>query len=197
VVAVASITLLSPLGGEAWESGSTQFVRWTANNAGDIVVCYSIDNGETWAIICDNSVPFGSPEYGNFPWVVPVHDLNTVRVKLYSYSATSVYTMSESFTIRPSNSTGTRAAAGKPVSNAISIAGPGVIRVSYPDTDAPVRVELRSLDGSQAVSLPLSLPAGQTGKNVTMPGGLSSGMYIAYLISGETLLAISRIVAAF
>jgi len=50
--APATITVISPNGGEMWEIGSTQNITWSSTGTvGNVKIEYSIDNGSTWSII--------------------------------------------------------------------------------------------------------------------------------------------------
>ncbi|MCP5103412.1 MAG: hypothetical protein GY950_08535, partial [bacterium] len=62
-----SITLRSPNGGESWEAGSTQPIKW--NSTGDInyvSILFSVDNGKTWKTINQNTT-----NDGIYNWLVP------------------------------------------------------------------------------------------------------------------------------
>jgi hypothetical protein len=57
----------SPNGGESWEVGSTQSIKWT--NSGDInsvMIEYSYDNGNTW-----NTIVSSVSNSGTYDWQVP------------------------------------------------------------------------------------------------------------------------------
>jgi Leucine-rich repeat (LRR) protein len=57
----------SPNGGESWELGSTQSIKWT--NSGDInsvMIEYSYDNGNTW-----NTIVSSVSNSGSYDWQVP------------------------------------------------------------------------------------------------------------------------------
>ncbi|MBD3243457.1 MAG: hypothetical protein GF331_22900 [Chitinivibrionales bacterium] len=151
LLATQRITLLSPAGGESWQAGTTQYIRWTVENAGDIVVAYSVNDGETWTIICDNSVPAGSAEYGNYPWTVPAIHNDSVLVQLYEYGNAELSATSEYFTI-----TGD-AAVRWDARNQVSVTpsrlhgpsiGAAVLNVSGPRSGQARTVRVYGIDGS-------------------------------------------------
>lgn len=57
-----TITLLSPNGGESWETGSIHNITWKSEEVNNIKLEYSTDLGETWKTIV-NSVPASAKSY--------------------------------------------------------------------------------------------------------------------------------------
>jgi len=48
----ATITVISPNGGEMWETGSTRDITWTSTGTvGNVKIEYSINNGSSWSTI--------------------------------------------------------------------------------------------------------------------------------------------------
>ncbi|NNE45065.1 MAG: T9SS type A sorting domain-containing protein [Rhodothermales bacterium] len=69
IVAVTqpSITVASPNGGESWEAGTSQSIRWTSVDFdGPVRIEYSDDDGLTYA-----EVVAATPNSGAFSWLVP------------------------------------------------------------------------------------------------------------------------------
>jgi hypothetical protein len=65
--AAGEFRVTSPNGGESWEVGSTQSIKWT--NSGDInnvMIEYSYDNGNTW-----NTIVSSVSNSGTYDWQVP------------------------------------------------------------------------------------------------------------------------------
>jgi hypothetical protein len=76
--AAGEFRVTSPNGGESWEVGSTQSIKWT--NSGDInnvMIEYSYDNGNTWSTLISSI-----ENSGTYDWTIPdtVSDECLVRV---------------------------------------------------------------------------------------------------------------------
>jgi MYXO-CTERM domain-containing protein len=65
-----AIMIHAPNGGEVWEVGTTQQIRWTTVLVEDVQIDYSINNGQTWENIA-GTVDTDDPGWGNYDWVVP------------------------------------------------------------------------------------------------------------------------------
>jgi hypothetical protein len=83
-----TITLLSPLGGEQWEIGSTHDITWETTSVDDVMILFSPDDGVSW----ENLVPTidtSSPDWGAWPWTVPDSptDLAIIKVEAYLQGA--------------------------------------------------------------------------------------------------------------
>jgi parallel beta-helix repeat protein len=62
-----SIDVTHPNGGETWDEGSTQTIRWTSSNtSGNVNISYSLDSGASWITIQDNL-----PDNHSASWIVP------------------------------------------------------------------------------------------------------------------------------
>jgi peptidoglycan/xylan/chitin deacetylase (PgdA/CDA1 family) len=69
IVIPASITLISPNGGESWEAGSMQSINWTSTGmeeGEEVRIEYSTDSGTSWT-----NVGISTGESGSFSWRVP------------------------------------------------------------------------------------------------------------------------------
>jgi len=65
-----AVTVMSPNGGEVWQSGDSHAITWTAvPTDGVIDIYYSSDNGGTWT-----QVAAGEVNDGAYPWTVPSLD---------------------------------------------------------------------------------------------------------------------------
>jgi hypothetical protein len=76
----ASITLLTPNGGEVWPVGSVKVISWTFTGTFTIVdLSYSLDNGATWT-----NIEVGAYNSGTYIWNVPrlEQTVNTCLVKV-------------------------------------------------------------------------------------------------------------------
>lgn len=75
-----SIDVTHPNGGETWDEGSTQTIRWTSTNtSGNVKISYSLDSGKSWTTIQDNM-----PDNHSASWVVPKvgSDQSRCRIKI-------------------------------------------------------------------------------------------------------------------
>lgn len=96
------ILLTSPKGGESFKIGDTLRVKWKLCNSGTAEIdavdpMISPDNGTTWCYMKVNSIPAGSPSFGNYAWKIPdsvelqgkrfpLKDNANCRVKVEQYS---------------------------------------------------------------------------------------------------------------
>lgn len=67
VFSINSIIVQSPNGGETWNAGSTQTIKWSAINFSKVRIAYSSNNGANWWIIADNL----DASLGKYDWLVP------------------------------------------------------------------------------------------------------------------------------
>lgn len=74
-----SITLITPNGGEIWNSQTTQLITWSQVNISNVDLEYSIDNGSTWILI-QSQLPVGG---GSYNWLIPNNGtpFSLVRIK--------------------------------------------------------------------------------------------------------------------
>ncbi len=96
-----SITLLSPNGGEVWQSGTFQSINWEANAINEIKIEYTTNNGIQWIELIDNL-----PSSGSFGWS-PIPELNSTQCKVRISDASDGEPADESdavFVIKPSPS---------------------------------------------------------------------------------------------
>jgi hypothetical protein len=79
------VRLLTPAGGEAWESGESHDITWEASeDAARFSLMYSVDNGVTWSAI-ETPEPLTDTRFG---WIVPPQPGNKKKslVKLTGYN---------------------------------------------------------------------------------------------------------------
>lgn len=100
VTPLPSISLQSPAGGESWEAGSTQAIRWTTVEVTNIAIDYSTDGGQTWRSISESvDASEDADVWGDFPWMVPNDPTDQAIVQLTVYSDPHNSTRSGPFTI--------------------------------------------------------------------------------------------------
>jgi hypothetical protein len=96
-VTEAMISVISPNGGENWQTGSTQNILWESTIAGNIKIEFSTNNGNTWSIAADNI-----PNDGIYEWSIPNTPSNSCKVRISDVSNPSVNGTSEDiFYINP------------------------------------------------------------------------------------------------
>ncbi|MBW1809037.1 MAG: hypothetical protein JRJ87_12655 [Deltaproteobacteria bacterium] len=79
-----AIQIQAPNGGEVWEVGSTQQIRWTTVILTDIQIDYSTDDGQTWKNIA-GTVDTTKPDWGNYSWQVPDEPSSLCLMKITGY----------------------------------------------------------------------------------------------------------------
>ena len=70
------IKVIEPGGGESWISGTIHNIRWSKQNAGNVKLEFSTDNGQNWTTIV-NSI---SSMEGSYLWEIP--DLTSYQCKI-------------------------------------------------------------------------------------------------------------------
>ena len=74
----ASITLISPNGGENWRVGSEQTIQWSSSNfSGPIHIEYSTDGGSSY-----NDIAASTEDDGSYDWNVPETPSQNCRVRV-------------------------------------------------------------------------------------------------------------------
>lgn len=76
----SELELISPNGGEIWHATSTPQIRWNSKNLTEkIIIQYSVDNGNTWAVL-DNV----DANIKKYEWAIPYNTSTECRVKISS-----------------------------------------------------------------------------------------------------------------
>jgi hypothetical protein len=65
-----SITIIAPNGGEVWEVGTTQHIRWSTNKIDDVTIRYSTNNGQNTSVL-EITVDKNKDEWLDYPWIIP------------------------------------------------------------------------------------------------------------------------------
>lgn len=79
-----TITIISPSGGEVWESGSEQTIRWETEFLEDVALLYSLDRGATWTII--GYADIDSAAWGAYVWDVPNEPSQECQIMIRGYN---------------------------------------------------------------------------------------------------------------
>ena len=75
---VPEIAVVSPNGGESWQTGSSQNITWTSSvTSGNVQILYSVNNGSDWT-----EVIHSTPDDGSFTWTVPNSPSATCLVRV-------------------------------------------------------------------------------------------------------------------
>ncbi len=121
--AIGSITVLHPNGGEVFQFGMLDTIRWTSSNlTGNVFVRVSLDGGANFFMITA-----AIPNSGSFPWVVALPPTTQGLVEVMSEADTTIHDVSDGlFTILAPGSTGgvlrgivTDASNGRPLPNVV------------------------------------------------------------------------------
>lgn len=95
---IPTLTLSQPNGGEIWQEGSLQEIKWISVNVATIKIEYSTNNGQTWISII-NSLPASA---GKYDWTLPNSLTTQAKVRISDTSDSSVNDLSNNtFTISP------------------------------------------------------------------------------------------------
>jgi len=93
----ASITIVSPNGGEEWQADSTYNVTWTSiGTIGFIKIKYSANNGSDWT-----NITTGTWNDGTYPWTVPNISSDSCLVRITDEDGYPSDTSDGVFTILP------------------------------------------------------------------------------------------------
>ena len=91
-----SLTLIAPNGGEVWESGSLEAIRWNSENIDNLRIEYSINNGDTWLLISES---YGASQ-GSYFWEVPDVVSDKCLIKITDVTKENIFQKSNlTFTI--------------------------------------------------------------------------------------------------
>jgi len=93
----SSITIISPNGGEVFNSGKNHFIKWNSTNVNYVKIEYSIDNGLSWNLITNSTASLAE----NYLWQPPVHSTTQALIKITDTSNSSTFDQSDNpFTIQ-------------------------------------------------------------------------------------------------
>ena len=94
----ASVTVVSPNGGENWTGNSVRNITWTASGIADVRLEYTL-NGSGWTVLTAST----AASAGSYPWTVPDTATSTARVRVSDVANSAISDTSDAvFTITPS-----------------------------------------------------------------------------------------------
>jgi hypothetical protein len=92
---ISELDLLSPDGGEEWQTGTSHVITWQSENVTNVDLEYSADGG-AWTTIATNVAAGG----GSYAWTIPDELSDQVYVRILNSNEHNVYDQSSSqFTI--------------------------------------------------------------------------------------------------
>jgi Big-like domain-containing protein len=94
-----SITIIAPNGGEVWEVGTTQHIRWSTVGIEDVTLRYSTDDGQNWDMV-EITVDKSKPEWLDYPWIIPDQPSKDCRVHISGYFGEVPTQSADSFEIK-------------------------------------------------------------------------------------------------
>ncbi|MCE1189697.1 MAG: DUF5689 domain-containing protein [Ignavibacteria bacterium] len=132
VTAANSLSLISPVGGQNWQVGSSQNITWSSAGVTNVKLEYSTDNGSTWSTIV-TSTPAST---GSYAWTVPntastqckVRVSNVDNSALNSVSA-NTFTISAVLSVYPISHLRANDANGVSVDTGLTVTIRGVVSV--------------------------------------------------------------------
>ncbi len=93
------LTLLAPVGGERWEIGTTEQIRWASAGITSVDIEYSTNNGQFWTTAAVN-IDAGQ---GRYLWSVPREPSEQCRVRISdTFDSTRAMISPQTFTISES-----------------------------------------------------------------------------------------------
>ncbi|MBN1998175.1 FG-GAP repeat protein [candidate division KSB1 bacterium] len=95
ILPAPELTVVSPNGGEIWQTTSQKTIRWTSINTSDFVdINLSRDNGQTWEVLAENV-----PDNGEYQWTVNAPASAFCRIQVSDADGSPVDTSDNVFTI--------------------------------------------------------------------------------------------------
>lgn len=96
LAAPASVTLITPNGGETWSVGSNYYINWSSVSVNYVRIEYSFNNGASWNLVTSSY----NASSGYYNWNVPNTPSSTCKVRVSDASNPGVYDVTASlFTI--------------------------------------------------------------------------------------------------
>jgi hypothetical protein len=90
-----TITISSPIGGESWQSTSTQQISWDWSYVDSVKIDYSTNNGSSWIAVNPRLIASAQP----YSWIIPSTPSNQCLVRILKLSNPLIGDTSGVFTI--------------------------------------------------------------------------------------------------
>jgi len=95
-ISVAALHLISPNGGEVWDTRSTQSITWSSESvSGSVKLEYSPDGGTTWSTLVAST-----PNDGLHSWTLPNAPTSQGRIRVSEVDGTASDASDTTFTVR-------------------------------------------------------------------------------------------------
>ncbi len=92
----SSLIVTSPTGGENWQVGSVDTIKWSSSGIQSVKISYSVNNGTDWKEIIAST----PDSLGKYAWTIPSTPSSQCLVRVSSTNADSAFDVSDSnFTI--------------------------------------------------------------------------------------------------
>jgi len=88
-----AVSIISPAGGEKWETKSLHNITWVSSDIDNIKIEYSINNGTDWITIA-GSVSAGA---GSYNWTIPDNTSNLCKVRISDVSNGNFNSISKNY----------------------------------------------------------------------------------------------------
>jgi endonuclease I len=88
----ATVTLMSPVGGETWYAGSSHSITWSSANVTNVKIEYSTNSGSNWTTVIAST----TASAGTYSWTVPSTTSSNCYVRISDVSDAAVASTSSS-----------------------------------------------------------------------------------------------------
>jgi hypothetical protein len=170
-----TIVVVSPNGGEEWETGSAQTVRWASSESiSGVKIDYTTNDGGQWKRITANA-----PNNGSYSWTVPDDPSTQCKIRITDASgSTPTDTSNTTFTIfesapaqialnRTQFNFGYALGGNVPGSQSLAISNDGGKALNWSASDDQGWINLNPVSGNGGILVDISID----------PGGLGVGEY--------------------
>ena len=145
---VQALKLISPVGGEVWNSGTPQYITWSGNAVNTVKIEFTSNNGIDW-----NTIAASVAGSGSYSWPLP--DINSTQCKVRISDATDGNPSDVSnavFTIKPVSSisivapaAGDVYVAGDPVTIKWTSSGIQNVKIEYTNDNGVLSTDWHSI----------------------------------------------------
>lgn len=162
IVAVPTVTVLVPNGGESWAAGTNQNITWSFVSITNVKIEYTTNNGSSWLNIVSDTLA----DAVTYSWTVPNTPTTQARVRVSDGANASVNDISDNvFTIQPPQSITVTSPNGGETWNVSSVQN-----ITWSSTSiANVKIEYSTNNGTNWAAIIASTPASAGTYSWTVP----------------------------